>query len=50
MKHTNDFELFLYKLENIINYHYKAKAESVICDDINIDYHTETCHNVKTHQ
>jgi hypothetical protein len=47
--HTDDIELFLNKLENI-NYHYKSKAEIVIYDDINIVYHTETYHNVKTHQ
>jgi hypothetical protein len=48
--HAGDSELFLNKSENIINYRYKSKAEIVICDDINIDYHTETYHNVKTHQ
>jgi hypothetical protein len=36
---TGDFELILYKLESIINYHLKHKAEFFICD--NIDYLAE---------
>jgi hypothetical protein len=41
---TGDFELFLNKLESIINYLYKPTAESVIFGDINIDYLTESYH------
>jgi exonuclease III len=39
-----DFETFLNKLENILNYLYKQKAEFVICGDINIDYLAESYH------
>jgi hypothetical protein len=41
---TGDFELFLNKLESIINYIYEPKAEFVTCDDININYLTESYH------
>jgi exonuclease III len=43
---TGDSETFLNKLENILNYLYKLKAEFVICGDINIDYLAESYHNV----
>jgi len=31
---TGDFELFLNKLEGILNYLYKPKADFIICGDI----------------
>jgi hypothetical protein len=34
---TGDFETFLNKLQNILNYLYKPKAEFIICGNINID-------------
>jgi hypothetical protein len=33
-----DFEQFLHKLDCIINYLYKPKAEFIICADINTDF------------
>jgi exonuclease III len=41
---TGDFNLFLNKLESIIDYLYKSTAEFVICGDININYLTESYH------
>jgi hypothetical protein len=35
---THDFEHFLYKLGNIINYFYITKAEFVSFGYINVDY------------
>jgi exonuclease III len=39
-----DFDLFLNKLESILDYLYKPAAEFVICGDININYLTESYH------
>jgi hypothetical protein len=39
-----DFRLFLNKLEIIITYLYKTKAEFVISGDINVNYFTESYH------
>jgi exonuclease III len=41
---TDDFDLFLKKLESIIDYLYKPTTEFVICGDININYLTESYH------
>jgi hypothetical protein len=41
---TCDFDLFLNKLESILDYLYKPAAEFVICGDINIKYLTESYH------
>jgi exonuclease III len=41
---TSDFDLFLNKLESIIDYLYKPTAEFVICGNININYLTESYH------
>jgi len=42
---TGDYELFLNKLESILNYLYIPKAEFVICGgDIDINYLTESYH------
>jgi hypothetical protein len=41
---TGDFELFVNKLESIIDYLHKPTAELVICGDININYLTESYH------
>jgi hypothetical protein len=39
---TGDFEQFLSKLDYIINYFYKPKAEFIIYGDINTDFFTES--------
>jgi hypothetical protein len=41
---TGDFDLFLNKLESVIDYLYKPTAEFVICGDINTKYLTESYH------
>jgi exonuclease III len=43
---TGDFDLFLTKLESIIDYLYKPTAEIVICGDINIILLKVTTNNV----
>jgi hypothetical protein len=42
---TGDFELFLNKLERIIDYLYIPTAESVICGDINSNHLSESYQN-----